>query len=153
MNTAGRTIGVLAREAGVHVETVRYYERRGLLKQPRRAGGWRRYDADALRALKFVKRAQELGFSLEEVSELLSLRSSSSVRTCNRVRSRAEAKLADIDAKIRDLTAIRRTLEQLAKACPNDGPAGSCPILGAIDHPLAEGGASDIACEGGCANG
>ena len=145
METSTRTIGELARDAGVHVETVRYYERRGLLKQPRRASGWRRYDEEALRALQFVKRAQELGFSLDEVSQLLSLRSSSSERTCNRVRVRAEAKLADIDAKIRDLTAIRATLEQLARACPNDGPAGQCPILGAI------GGKKN--CNGGCGNG
>src|SRR5882672_122048 len=120
MDTSSRTIGELAREAGVHVETVRYYERRGLLKQPRRSTGWRRYDDGALRTLQFVKRSQELGFSLAEVEELLSLRSSSSVRTCNRVRVRAEAKLVDIDAKIRDLTAIRRTLEELTSACPSD---------------------------------
>ena len=132
MDTSSRTIGALAREAGVHVETVRYYERRGLLKQPRRSTGWRRYDDDALRTLQFVKRSQELGFSLAEVEELLSLRSSSSVRTCNRVRARAEEKLIDIDAKIRDLTAIRRTLESLTGACPGDGPAGACPILDAI---------------------
>jgi MerR family copper efflux transcriptional regulator len=145
MKTSTRTIGELAREACVHVETVRYYERRGLLKQPRRTAGWRRYDDEAVRTLEFVKRAQELGFSLDEVSELLSLRSSSSERTCNRVRTRAEAKLADIDAKIRDLTAIRATLERLSRACPNDGPAGRCPILGAI------GGTTP--CNGGCANG
>jgi MerR family mercuric resistance operon transcriptional regulator len=143
MGASGRTIGELARDAGVHVETVRYYERRGLLKQPRRSSGWRRYGAGAFRVLRFVKRAQELGFSLDEVSELLSLRSSASVRTCNRVRARAQAKLAEIDAKIRDLTAIRRTIEQLAGACPDDGPAGACPILGALDGV-------DLSCNGGC---
>src|SRR5215831_12418977 len=132
MDVNGRTIGRLAREAGIHVETVRYYEHRGLLKQPRRAGGWRRYDEDALRVLRFVKRAQELGFSLDEVRELLSLRSSKSPRTCARVRAAAESKLADVVAKIRDLEAIRRTLRDLSGACPCDGPAEACPILGSL---------------------
>jgi MerR family mercuric resistance operon transcriptional regulator len=134
MDTNGRTIGELARDAGVHVETVRYYERRGLLKQPRRATGWRRYDEDALRLLHFVKRAQELGFTLAEVHELLSLRASKSTRTCARVRAAAEAKLVDVDAKMRDLDAIRRTLTKLARACPTDGPVQACPILEALDE-------------------
>src|SRR5258708_3999298 len=99
MDTNGRTIGKLARDAGVHVETVRYYEHRGLLKRPRRASGWRRYDDAALQVIKFVKRAQELGFSLDEVHELLSLRASTSTRTCARVRAAAESKLADVEAK------------------------------------------------------
>ncbi|GAC1529039.1 MAG: Hg(II)-responsive transcriptional regulator [Polyangiales bacterium] len=144
MEPSTRTIGALARDAGVHVETVRYYERRGLLKQPRRGAGWRRYDEAALHALQFVKRAQELGFSLDEVADLLSLRSSSSERTCMRVRARAEAKLADIDAKLRDLASMRATLERLTRACPSDGPAGRCPILGAIGAaPECKGGCSD----------
>ena len=146
METAGRTIGELARDAGVHVETVRYYERRGLLKQPRRGGGWRRYDDASLKTLRFVKRAQELGFSLDEVAELLSLRASTSARTCSRVRQRAEAKLADVDEKIRDLLAIRGTLDELTKVCPSDGPAGACPILGAI-------GGEPPACKGECGRG
>ena len=142
MDTTGRTIGELARDAGVHVETVRYYERRGLLRQPRRSAGWRRYDDEALRALRFVKRAQELGFSLDEVHELLSLRSSTSTRTCTRVRAAAEAKLADVDAKLRDLRSIRRTLADLTRACPSDGAPGACPILGALDR-APNGGCAD----------
>ena len=133
MDANGRTIGTLAREAGIHVETVRYYEQRGLLKQPRRAGGWRRYDDEALRVLRFVKRAQELGFSLDEVHELLSLRASKSSRTCVRVRAAAEAKLSDVEARIRDLDAIRRTLQGLATTCPEEGAADACPILDALD--------------------
>ena len=148
MNVVDRTIGKLAREAAVNVETVRYYERRGLLKQPRRTAGWRRYDDEALRTLRFVKRAQELGFTLDEVESLLSMRASSSARTCSRVRAQAEAKLVDIDARIRDLMAIRLTLEELTRACPGDGPAGSCPILGAIG---ALGAINE--CEGACADG
>ncbi len=134
MDANGRTIGRLARDAGIHVETVRYYEQRGLLKQPRRTGGWRRYDDEALRVLRFVKRAQELGFSLDEIHELLSLRASKSTRTCARVRSAAETKLADVEDKIRDLEAIRATLRELANACPCDGPAEACPILGALER-------------------
>jgi len=133
MTSNGRTIGSLARDAGVHVETVRYYEQRGLLKQPRRGRGWRRYDDEALRVLRFVKRAQELGFSLDEVQELLSLRTSASERTCTQVRAAAESKLHDVDAKIRDLEAIRSTLKRLAERCPSEGPPDVCPILSALD--------------------
>jgi Hg(II)-responsive transcriptional regulator len=140
MDTNGRTIGKLARDAGIHVETIRYYEQRGLLKQPRRSQGWRRYDDEALRVLRFVKRAQELGFSLDEVHELLSLRASKSPRTCARVRAAAESKLADVEAKIRDLEAIRGELSELARTCPSDGPPETCPILGALDR---KGGSCD----------
>jgi Hg(II)-responsive transcriptional regulator len=133
MDSNGRTIGELARDAGVHVETIRYYEQRGLLKQPRRSQGWRRYDDEALRVLRFVKRGQELGFSLDEVHELLSLRASRSPRACARVRAAAESKLADVEAKIRDLEAIRDKLSDLSRMCPSDGPPVACPILGALD--------------------
>ena len=135
-----RTIGALARDARVHVETVRYYEQRGLLKQPRRTGGWRRYDEEALRVLRFVKRAQELGFSLDEVHELLSLRTSKNARTCANVRTAAKAKLANVEAKLRDLDAIRRTLAALVQSCNTDGAAEACPILGSLDQ---RGGRSD----------
>ncbi len=130
----GHTIGELAREVGVNVETVRYYERRGILKQPKRQRGWRHYDEEALRTLRFIRRAQELGFTLDEIRELLGLRASSSEQSCARVRARAEAKLADVDARIRDLTAIRKTLVRLARACPSAGGADMCPILRAIDR-------------------
>jgi Hg(II)-responsive transcriptional regulator len=130
---SGLTIGALARAADVNVETVRYYQRRGILKQPKRLRGWRHYGEDALRTLRFIRRAQELGFTLAEIEDLLSLRSSESQQVCARVRSRAEAKLADVDARIRDLTAIRETLARLARACPSAGHAGDCPILEAID--------------------
>ncbi len=137
----GRTIGELAEAAGVHVETVRYYERRGLLSRPRRGSGWRRYDEHALRTLRFVRRAQDLGFSLGEIRGLLSLRASSSLRTCARVRAQAVEKLAEVDAKIRDLVAIRGVLEELTRACPSDGPANECPILGSLSTDEAKNGA------------
>ena len=127
----GRTIGALADAAGVHVETVRYYERRGLLAKPRRGRGWHRYDEDALRTIHFVKRAQELGFSLEEIRALLALRTSSSARTCKHVRATAEEKLTQVNEKIRDLVAIRDVLEELTRACPSEGSV-SCPILAAL---------------------
>lgn len=144
----GRTIGELASEAGVHVETVRYYERRGLIARPRKAGGWRRYDDLALRTLRFVKRAQELGFSLAEIRALLALRTSASTRTCARVRAQADEKLAEVDAKIRDLVAIRGVLEELTRACPSDGPAQSCPILAALADDTPATGS-----KGGCCGG
>lgn len=137
MPLEGRTIGELAKAAGVHVETVRYYERRGLLAQPRSAGGRRRYDEQALRTLRFVKRAQELGFSLEQIRGLLALRTSASPRTCARVSAQAREKLAEVEAKIRDLSAIRAVLQKLTGACPADGPAASCPILDVLDTPDA----------------
>lgn len=137
----GRTIGELAEAGGVHVETVRYYERRGLLSRPRRAAGWRRYDEQALRTLRFVKRAQELGFSLDEIRGLLALRSSASIRTCDRVRAQAVEKLAEVEAKIRDLAGIRAVLEELTRACPSDGPAEHCPILRSLSSSQPKNGA------------
>ncbi|MBI5517400.1 MAG: MerR family transcriptional regulator [Deltaproteobacteria bacterium] len=134
----GRTIGQLARDAGVNVETVRYYERRGLLCRPRRASGWRRYDDDHLRTLRFIRRAQGLGFSLAEVEGLLALRSSSSPRVCARVRAAAEARVADVEARLRDLEALRRALLEVVQRCPADGPGEACPILKALAAP--EGG-------------
>lgn len=98
------TIGRLAKQAGVNLETVRYYERRGLLpRPPRSASGYRLFPAEAARRLRFIRRAQELGFSLKEIRELLSLRVSRTT-TSAVIRTRAEAKVADIEAKIRSAT-------------------------------------------------
>src|SRR5690348_5912264 len=117
MKMKSLTIGRLAREAGVNLETVRYYERRGLLsKPPRSASGYRLFPAEAARRLRFIQRAQELGFSLGEIRELLSLRMSASARSTD-VRKRAEAKIADIEAKIRSLDSMKRTLRKLTNAC------------------------------------
>src|SRR5215467_5078830 len=97
------TIGELAKSAGVNVETVRYYERRGLLpKPPRGASGYRLFPPEALRRLQFIRRAQELGFSLDEICELLALRMSPKAR-CAAVKARAEAKIADIESRISTL--------------------------------------------------
>ncbi len=126
------TVGRLAQQAGVNIETIRYYERRGLLKQPSRGtSGWRRYDDEALRVLMFVKRAQRLGFTLDEVRNLLKLRASTSRKACARVQKRAEGKLAEINSKIHDLEAMRAALSELAKRCHPDD-AGECPVLEAL---------------------
>ena len=127
------TIGHLAKETGVNLETVRYYERRGLLpKPPRSASGYRLFPSEAARRLRFIRRAQELGFSLREIRELLALRVSP---TANRteIRAKAEAKIADIEAKIRTLESMRKTLRKLTKSCAGCGSTTVCPILESLD--------------------
>jgi MerR family mercuric resistance operon transcriptional regulator len=134
MKMKSLTIGHLAREAGVNLETVRYYERRGLLpKPPRSASGYRLFPSDAARRLRFIKRAQELGFSLKEIRELLSLRVSRST-TSRDIRTRAEAKIADIDAKIRSLESMKKTLRKLTNVCEGCVPVAECPILESLDR-------------------
>ena len=134
METKSLTIGRLAREAGVNLETVRYYERRGLLpRPPRSAAGYRLFPAEAARRLRFIRHAQELGFSLAEIRELLSLRVSPIAKRTD-VRKRADAKIADIDAKIRSLEAMKRTLRKLTNACEGCGPVAECPILESLDR-------------------
>lgn len=125
-----RTIGALAKEAGVNVETVRYYERRGLLEQPEQEPDqrWRDYPDEALSLLCFIKRAQQLGFSLKEIERLIAYRHSSP-HTCDQVRKEATEKILDIDAKIRDLTAIKSSLKTLVERCAQRGPDLSCPII------------------------
>src|SRR5881397_1489109 len=112
----------LASQGGVNRETVRYYERRGLLpKPPRTAAGYRTFDADAVRRLRFIKQAQALGFSLKEIRELFALRFDPRA-SCADVRRRAEAKIADIDEKLRALRAMKRTLLRITAACAGRGP-------------------------------
>lgn len=127
------TRGQLADEGGVKPETVRYYEQRGLLAKPSRsAAGYRLFDAEAVRRLRFIKHAQALGFSLKEVKELLALRVRPGV-SCGDVRRRAEAKLMDVDEKLRALRAMRKTLERLVATCANRGPVSACAILASLD--------------------
>ena len=133
MKMKSLTIGRLAREAGVNLETARYYERRGLLpRPPRSSSGYRLFPADAARRLRFIRRAQELGFSLGEIRELLSLRMSATARRTD-VRTLADAKIADIDAKIRSLDSMKRTLRRLTNSCEGCGPIAECPILESLD--------------------
>src|SRR5258708_20596709 len=111
------TIGHLAKQAGVNLEAVRYYERRGLLlRPPRSASGYRLFPAEAARRLRFIRRAQELGFSLADIGELLSLRVSRST-TSGVIRARAEAKIAHIEGKIHRLESMKKTLRKLTRVC------------------------------------
>ena len=134
---AAMTIGELARRAGVNVQTVRYYERRGLLEEPqRRESGYREYAPDALERLRFIRRAQELGFTLTEIGELLALRLDPSTTAAD-VKARAEEKIQEIDGRLRDLEQIRHALTHLAGRCRGGrGPTGECPLLEALG-PLA----------------
>lgn len=123
------SIGEVAREAGVGVETVRFYERQGLLAEPvRRASGYRQYDQEAVAVLRFIRRSKELGFTLKEIMSLLSLRLDASA-TRAKVRQQAQEKLADIDAKIADLQRMREALAALVRKCHGNGAASGCPIL------------------------
>jgi MerR family mercuric resistance operon transcriptional regulator len=126
------TVGQVARRAGVGVETVRFYEKHGLLEEPaRRASGYREYDQGTVNRLRFIRRAKELGFTLSEIRELLSLRCSG--RPCNDVRQRAEAKVAEIEAKVALLLRMKEVLGRLASSCCEQGDKSRCPILDALD--------------------
>jgi Hg(II)-responsive transcriptional regulator len=128
--------GELARQAGVNVETLRFYEREGLLAEPpRRPSGYREYPPEAVALVLFIQRAKQLGFSLKEVKELLALREVPRA-TCGDVVVIAERKVADIDAKISDLRAMRAALTKLLKECPGSAPIAQCPII----ESLAGGG-------------
>ena len=122
-------IGHLAGKAGVAVDTVRYYERQGLLPEPaRRPSGYRDYGDDELRQLRFVRRCKALGFSLDETRELLRLNADPAADRAD-VRALAERRLADVDAKLRELRAFRESLAALSASCSGHGPLEGCPII------------------------
>jgi len=123
------TIGQLAKKANVNLETIRYYERRGLLPEPpRNKSGHRQYSVEEVKRTQFIKRCQALGFSLKEVSELLSLRVIPGT-TCGDIKARAETKIADVEKRIVDLEKIRKALLRMSSKCIGKGPVGQCPIL------------------------
>ena len=124
------TIGKLASEGGVGVETVRYYQRRGLLAEPERGGGIRRYDDDAVRRLRFIRAAQAAGFTLKEIGVLLAL---DAVDDRARARELARARIGMLDTRIAELQAARTALARLADDC-GTGTAGPCPILAAFER-------------------
>ena len=129
--------GELAAQAGVNVQTLRYYERRGLLKEPkRRSSGYRAYPPEAVQLLLFVKRAQELGFTLTEIEDLLRLRADQKA-SCSEVRARAESKIEDIEQKLRHLRAMKRALGVLVTSCATERSTRHCPILEALDDRKA----------------
>lgn len=123
-------IGKLARDVGVNIQTVRYYERRGLLQDPRGdTPGYREYDITTADRLRFIRRAQELGFTLDEITELLALRLDPNT-TAQTVKQRAQAKITEVESRIHDLEHIRDALNHLAGKClGNRAPTGDCPFL------------------------
>lgn len=127
------TIGLLAKRAEVNIETVRYYERRGLIpKPPRQESGYRQYPEETIARIQFIKHAKELGFSLKEILELLSLRVNANA-TCADVKRRAESKIADIEEKLHALQRMKKTLTKLAKECRGRGPINECSMLEALE--------------------
>lgn len=127
------TRGALAKHCEVNFETVRYYEKAGLIPEPSRtASNYRVYDEETVRRIRFVKRAQDLGFTLKEIKELFSLRARPRAG-CADVRERARAKIQSIDEKIRTLRAMRRALSKLLSECSGRGGISECPILDALE--------------------
>lgn len=131
-------IGELAQRAGVGIDTVRYYEREGLLpKAPRLASGYRLYDQNDVRRLRFVRRAKALGFTLPEIRELLAL-SSHRDDDMSAMKAAAIDKLTDVHAKLAELNRIRAGLEALVASCPGHGALDDCPILNALAEDAHE---------------
>lgn len=123
------TIGQLAKQANVSIETIRYYQRKGLLIEPEKpATGYRRYPSNAVVRIRFIKRAQQSGFTLKEISELLSLDSGH----CEDIRKIAEHKRQQIDDQIRDLTDLRLALDALIKGCQTDPSTAHCSIIDSL---------------------
>lgn len=132
MKVAAITIGELAKETGAGIETIRYYERRNLLSPAgRKPSGYRFYDRTSVQKIRFIKNAKRLGFTLEEISELLQLKVKGRGR-CGSVKSRAEVKLAEIKEKIANLDSMKKVLEELITHCRNDAPTQDCPILNSL---------------------
>lgn len=128
------TTGQVAKAVGVNIQTIRFYEREGILAPPRRSrSGYRQYTEETVRVLSFIKRAQELGFTLKEARELLKLRSAGPKQR-EGARKAAESKVADIDQRIRDLAAIKDALGSLLSACACHEGEVTCPILEALER-------------------
>ena len=122
-------IGQVANQAGVGVETIRFYERKGLLEQPLRTNsGYREYPKEAVAKIRFIKRAKELGFSLTEIAELLSFQTNP-LATCADVKQRAEAKMSAVQERVKDLQRMNRALARLVASCSGRGPIDHCPII------------------------
>jgi MerR family mercuric resistance operon transcriptional regulator len=127
-------IGQVAKQAGVNIQTVRFYERKGLVTPAgRKASGYREYTAEAVRRIRFVKHAQEIGFSLREIEDLLSLRVDPAT-TCGDIRAHAEEKMTEVARKILNLQHMQRALAVLVAQCDGHGPVSECPIIEALDE-------------------
>ena len=127
------TIGKIAKRSDVGIETIRFYEREGLIDDPpRRASGYRQYPSDTVDRIRFIRRAKELGFSLKEIKELLKLKVTTGA-TCDQVKKRAESKIEDIQHKILTLQRMKKALKKLNAACSGKGSVSECPILEALE--------------------
>lgn len=134
----GLTIGGLAVAAGVGVETIRFYERKGLIARPRRPErGFRAYPNEAVRRIRFIRQAQQLGFSLKEIEELLALRADPAT-DCADVQRRASAKLVEVERKMAQLQRIRAALETVIAACPASGTLDGCSIIEALESNVSD---------------
>jgi Hg(II)-responsive transcriptional regulator len=122
-------IGEVAKETGVGIETIRFYERKGLLDEPsRRPSGYRQYDVSIVARLQFIRRAKELGFTLSEIAELLGLWFDTGAKCCD-VRKKAQAKIEEIEAKLTSLQAMKQSLKALVETCQQRGSMEDCPLL------------------------
>ncbi len=128
------TIGEVAKRSEVNIQTIRFYERKGLVLPTSRSGsGYRQYYDDAVRRVRFIKHAQEIGFSLREIANLLSLQVAGD-STCGDVKAQTEEKIRDVDEKIRKLQDMRAALGKLVEKCDGVGPVSECPIIEALDE-------------------
>lgn len=130
----GLTRKQVADNAGVTIEAVRFYEKEGLIEEPPRTeSNYRKYPDDTVARIRFIKRAQNLGFSLPEIRELLSLRLDPHTKAAD-IRLRSQNKIRDIEEKIQTLQAMKQALQKITDACHGDGPASECPILEALEQ-------------------
>lgn len=143
------TIGALARQAGVAIDTIRFYEREGLLPSPtRRASGYREYDSGAVGRVRFIRRAKDLGFKLDEIRELLALETDRD-NGVEGVKRRASQRLEELNARILQFTEMRDALAQLVEDCPGCGEPECCPILSTL-HGEEDGQAPAQTASGCC---
>jgi len=127
------TIGQVAKRTQVNIETVRYYERRGLIPPPpRRESGYREFSEDTVARIRFIKHSQEVGFTLKEISELLSLRVDPNT-TCAEIKRRTEGKITEVEEKIHALNHMKKALVKLRSTCSGRGPTSECPILDVLE--------------------
>jgi MerR family copper efflux transcriptional regulator len=127
-------IGEVAKQSNVGIETIRYYERVGLLAKPeRRPSGYRQYDQSVVARLKFIRRTKELGFTLAEIRELLALWFDANTR-CEHIRERAKLKITEIEDKILSLRKMKRSLKKVVSECESQDALGECPLLEGLDH-------------------
>ncbi|GJL61769.1 MAG: Hg(II)-responsive transcriptional regulator [Nitrospirales bacterium] len=126
-------IGQVAKRAGVNIETIRFYERKGLIIQPPRPnGGYREYHKETVAKIRFIKRTKDLGFSLTEIAELLSLQTNPKA-TCADVKQRAKAKILAIQKRVKGLQTMKRALGKLVESCSGSGSLDDCPIIGCFE--------------------